>query len=190
MYCKPRNARKGVSNRTTLNRSGRLLCGGHFFVPTFDAETIPNLSSSPPPSPLPQSAYDLWCQSLIDGELATEQHCPRGLAAKAHDPRLRYYHSLSRHRVLFRMGKRHNEPTGGSRTLVPARLEELSRQGRRGEQVASRPALKKDGLTCRFRRASFDVLVGEEGMSLPAGTKLGPYEIDVSPGGLPELKST
>ena len=40
MYCKPRDARKGVSNRTTLNRSGRLLCGGHFFVPTFDAETM------------------------------------------------------------------------------------------------------------------------------------------------------
>ena len=98
--------------------------------------------------------------------------------------------TLSRHRVLFRVGKRHNEPTGGWRTLVPARLEELSRQGRRGEQVASRPALKKDGLTCRFRRASFDVLVGEEGMSLPAGTKLGPYEIDVSLGGLPQLKST
>src|SRR5207247_11338589 len=95
-----------------------------------------------------------------------------------------------RHHVLSRVCERDDEPAGGWRTFGPARLEELSRQGRRGEQVASRPALKKDGLTCRFRRASFDVLVGEEGMSLPAGTKLGPYEIDVSPGGLPELKST
>ena len=185
MYCKPRDARKGVSNRTTLNRSGRLLCGGHFFVPTFDASKLILLTTR-----VRCRGYDIWSQSLIDGELATEQYCHRGLADKAHDPPLRYYPSLSRHRVLFRVGKRHNEPTGGWRTLVPARLEELSRQGRRGEQVASRPALKKDGLTCRFRRASFDVLVGEEGMSLPAGTKLGPYEIDVSLGGLPQLKST
>ena len=187
MYCKPRDARKGVSNRTTLNRSGRLLCGGHFFVPTFDAETIPKLYSSPPESDSAKRLRPL-VSVLLDGELATEQYRPRGLAAKAQD--LSGTPCASRHRVLFRVGKRHNEPTGGWRTLVPARLEELSRQGRRGEQVASRPALKKDGLTCRFRRASFDVLVGEEGMSLPAGTKLGPYEIDVSPGGLPELKST
>src|SRR5260370_22523576 len=33
MYCKPRDARKGISNRTTLNRSGRPPCGGHFFCP-------------------------------------------------------------------------------------------------------------------------------------------------------------
>jgi len=31
---------------------------------------------------------------------------------------------------------------------------------RRGEEVALRPGLKKDRLTCRSRRASFDVLVG------------------------------
>jgi hypothetical protein len=30
----------------------------------------------------------------------------------------------------------------------------------------------------------------EEGMSLAAGTKLGPYAIDVPRGALPELKST
>jgi hypothetical protein len=43
---------------------------------------------------------------------------------------------------------------------VLARLQELSRQGRSGEAVAWRPGLKKDRLTCRFRKASFDALVG------------------------------
>src|SRR5437667_2793564 len=84
MYCKPRNARKGVSNRTTLNRSGRLLCGGHFFVPTFDAETIPNLSSSPPESDSAKRLRPL-VSVLLDGELATEQYRPRGLAPNAQD---------------------------------------------------------------------------------------------------------